>query len=33
VPDKRPVVASVDDRRKPWEGKPPEEMFDIEEEA
>jgi hypothetical protein len=32
VPDKRPVAAPVNDRRKPWEGKPPEEMFDIEEE-
>jgi hypothetical protein len=33
VPDKRPVAAPVTDRRKPWAGKPPEEMFDIEEEA
>jgi hypothetical protein len=33
VPDKRPVAAPVTDRRRPWEGKPPEEMFDIEEDA
>ncbi len=33
VPDKRPVAAPVTDRRKPWAGKPPEEMFDIEEDA
>lgn len=33
VPDKRPVAAPVTDRRKPWAGKPPEEMFDIEEEV
>jgi hypothetical protein len=30
-PDKRPVIAPVGDRRKAWEGKPPEQMFDIEE--
>jgi hypothetical protein len=29
-PDRRPVVAPVGDRRKPWEGRPPEAMFDIE---
>lgn len=33
APDKRPIVAPADDRRKEWGGKPPEEMFDIEEEA
>lgn len=31
VPDKKPVVAPVTDRRKAWEGKPPEAMFDVEE--
>lgn len=30
-PDKRPVVAKEGDRRKPWTGRPPEAMFDIEE--
>lgn len=30
VPDKRPVVAKVGDRRKPWTGRPPEAMFDDE---
>lgn len=33
APDKRPIVAPEGDRRKEWGGKPPEEMFDIEEEA
>lgn len=33
APDKRPIVAPEGDRRKTWEGKPPEAMFDIEEEA
>jgi len=32
-PDKVPVIAPEGDRRKTWEGKPPEAMFDIEEEA
>lgn len=31
VPDKRPIVAPENDRRKTWEGKPPEQMFDVEE--
>lgn len=30
-PDKRPVVAKEGDRRKPWTGRPPEAMFDVEE--
>ena len=30
VPDKKPVVAPVNDRRSKWEGLPPEQMFDIE---
>lgn len=33
VPDKRPVVAPEGDRRSLWEGRAPEDMFDIEEEA
>lgn len=34
VPEKKPVVAPVDDRRKAWEGKPPEAMFpDLEGES
>lgn len=32
-PDKRPVVAPEGDRRKDWTGAPPEQMFDVEEEA
>lgn len=32
-PDPRPVVAKEGDRRKPWGGPPPEQMFDIEEDA
>ena len=29
VPDKRPVIAPEGDRRKPWTGTPPEQMFDV----
>lgn len=32
-PDRRPVIASEGDRRSKWTGKPPEAMFDIEEES
>lgn len=33
VPDKRPVIAPVGDRRKAWTGRPPEQMFpDLDEE-
>jgi hypothetical protein len=30
-PEKRPVIAPEGDRRKPWTGRPPEAMFDVEE--
>lgn len=33
VPDKRPIIAPEGDKRKDWTGTPPEQMFDIEEEA
>lgn len=33
TPDKRPVIAPDGDRRKPWTGRPPEAMFDIEEDS
>jgi hypothetical protein len=33
-PEKRPVVSTGEgDKRSRWEGRPPEAMFDIEEEA
>jgi hypothetical protein len=32
-PEKRPVVGPEGDRRSKWEGRPPEAMFDVEEEA
>lgn len=32
-PDKQPVIGRTTDRRKAWEGKPPEAMFDVEDET